>query len=238
MDKKIQNIDKQLKNVKSDLKFQESFLQCHFKDSYVFEKIYSQKKWGTNKQGKPHSGNGSVVENALPYIDYLQNFINTHDVTSILDVGCGDWQIMSSIDILQHVEDKGVDASKYVIDQNKEKYNQKNVKFKHIRDLNDIKNIKGDLIVIKEVMQHWDQEQSLYFINKILPNFKRAIICNRYSYSKEKNNKSIKLGGFTCMDLGESPYNLKFSNSFIYEKGLIKGEYLQVVFWENQQQNK
>jgi 2-polyprenyl-3-methyl-5-hydroxy-6-metoxy-1,4-benzoquinol methylase len=125
-----------------------------------FEEIYEANKW---KAGKGYgSGEGSLFENAVPYVDFLQKFINENGIRSVIDIGCGDWQLSKHVnwDGLQYL---GVDIVQNVIDSNKQEYSTKSIKFE-CANIGDLKHGPVDLIMIKDVLQHW----SITSINQLL----------------------------------------------------------------------
>jgi len=70
----------------------------------IFDRIYLTDEWNGG------SGPGSQPQNTAKYVKFLNSFIRENKIKSILDVGCGDWQLMSMID-LSGVRYKGIDVS-------------------------------------------------------------------------------------------------------------------------------
>jgi len=64
----------------------------------TFNRIYAEGTWGTNAEGRGTSGTGSTMAITREYRAYIENFIRTHRVTSVVDAGCGDWGFSSAID--------------------------------------------------------------------------------------------------------------------------------------------
>jgi hypothetical protein len=60
------------------------------KTKQIFTEIYNKNLWNGG------SGPGSNPENILTYITFLQKFLHSNNITSILDLGCGDWQYMKT----------------------------------------------------------------------------------------------------------------------------------------------
>ena len=88
----------------------------------IFDAIYLNNTWGTG------SGPGSKAENALPYIEFVNSFMRTHKIKSILDLGMGDGQLLISLE-LRRREYIGVDVSKEAISLAKSRISGKNIKF-------------------------------------------------------------------------------------------------------------
>lgn len=82
------------------------------KHAEVFNEIYQKNLWGHG------SGPGSIPQNTEPYRWYLHNFIRANGIRSVLDVGCGDWQISSLMD-WNGIDYVGVDVSSVVLNNTK-----------------------------------------------------------------------------------------------------------------------
>ena len=71
-----------------------SLLQYTYMEQ-VFTYIYENNIWGDNLNNKysGSSGDGSTIEfNKDTYINFVQNFIKDHNITSVVDLGCGDFR--------------------------------------------------------------------------------------------------------------------------------------------------
>ena len=52
----------------------------------VFDEIYDKDLW------EGGSGGGSTIANTVAYRAMLEGFLRDKKISSVLDVGCGDWQ--------------------------------------------------------------------------------------------------------------------------------------------------
>ena len=73
----------------------------------IFTNVYENKSWGDDNDNlyNGSSGNGSeIYYNINSYIPFLKNFIIDHNVTKIVDLGCGNFKcgtlIYDNLDIL------------------------------------------------------------------------------------------------------------------------------------------
>ena len=88
-----------------------------------FSYIYKSKYWKGIGDGSL-SGAGSN-ENTTHNIKLeLQNFFNQKKIQSILDIPCGDFNWMSSLD-MKNIDYKGYDIVRSVIKENNKKYKKK-----------------------------------------------------------------------------------------------------------------
>jgi SAM-dependent methyltransferase len=172
-------------------------------DKERFQKIYETKFW----DDKNPSGVGSNRENALPYLKYLQSFIDNHSVKTIVDLGCGNWELMKHIIIPDDVQYLGVDLVDEVIGDNIHKYARGNVQFEVVNNIYDCKKYTGDLLIVKDVMQHWSLEVINYFIKEILVHFRYAILINDFCENAE--NEQIEVGMHRELDLEKKPFLIK-----------------------------
>jgi len=51
-----------------------------------FERIYADNEWQYG------SGEGSLPIHTKGYIAFIESFVANHEVKSVVDLGCGDWQ--------------------------------------------------------------------------------------------------------------------------------------------------
>ena len=117
----------------------------------LFDAVYRESMWG----GTPDqsSGWGSYGEHSSLYVDFVRDFIARNDIKSILDVGCGDFQIGSRIcDAVPHYI--GADVSRLIIERNTASFSSlANVQFMAL-DVCADPLPQVDLITIREVLQH------------------------------------------------------------------------------------
>jgi SAM-dependent methyltransferase len=166
----------------------------------VFENIYKNNFWGFG------SGTGSVPINNLPYIDFLQKFINEHDdIKTVLDIGCGDWQISEVVDWGQK-KYLGIDVVDNVIQKNIKKYSNDKIQFK-VLNLFEEDIPESDLIIIKDVFQHLSFDNIRKILNKLdNSKFKYVIISGDVNYL---TNYDIHDGSYRTLNVNIEPFNDK-----------------------------
>src|SRR5262245_30165759 len=95
----------------------------------VFNRIYAEGIWGRNVAGKGVSGTGSTLEITREYRAYVEEFVKTHAVKSVVDAGCGDWTFSSAID-WRNASYLGVDIASDVIETVRKKYEKDRITFR------------------------------------------------------------------------------------------------------------
>ncbi|HSX20388.1 MAG TPA: class I SAM-dependent methyltransferase [Gammaproteobacteria bacterium] len=192
----------------------------------VFSEIYATDEW----QGG--SGPGSNPQNAAPYMTLLQQYFYDPRFNVIVDLGCGDWQIMRNIQIPDGKKYLGFDVVPSVIETNERQFTKSNVGFYHITGLRAFKakNISGDLLIVKDVMQHWPFSEIEYFIMKILPNFKYALITNQYEINDPLHNRDMPMGPYHSLGLLGPPFNLRHATPIMEYDG---PDHKQVLLYVN-----
>jgi 2-polyprenyl-3-methyl-5-hydroxy-6-metoxy-1,4-benzoquinol methylase len=173
-----------------------------------FTDIYNRNLWFTG------SGGGSTPSATVSYRYYVENFIKDKNIKTVVDFGCGDWQFSKEMN-WDNIEYAGYDCVKGIIDCNTENYSKQNIKFNFIENLDDFF-IKGDLLLIKDVFQHWDNDEVVYFLTNIKSNFKFVLITNS---CKQTEDNQIGLNDRSL----SAKYNpLKQFNAIIVERYSIK----------------
>jgi hypothetical protein len=84
----------------------------------------------------------------------LQRLFNETKYTTVVDYGCGNWELMKHIFVPQEVQYLGIDLVKLIIDTNIRLYERPNIHFREINRQEDAMNITADVLIIKDVMHH------------------------------------------------------------------------------------
>ena len=154
----------------------------------AFTEIYDKKRWGGG------SGSGSKVSpDNLKYIGILEDIIKTNDIKTVCDIGCGDWEFSKYINYNKMgVNYTGIDCVKSVIDSNIQKYKKDGIDFKH-KSIDENYIPEGyDLIVIKDVIQHWEDKDILSFMKKIIDKNEYVFSTNGYKFMRDPSKNKIE----------------------------------------------
>lgn len=133
----------------------------------IFDKIYKDKIWGANKNGDANSGAGSHSAYIIdPYINVVNSLITKIKPTSIVDLGCGDFNVGKNF--VGKVEKFiACDVSSVIIERNKlEHKNLTNVEFKQL-DISTDSLPKGEIAFVRQVLQHLSNESIKKFVDQI-----------------------------------------------------------------------
>lgn len=124
----------------------------------TFNHIYKNQLWGS-KEGQPFcSGDGSHREDAVsPYVAMVRNFIATHQIRSVLDLGCGDFNVGSRI-VSSDLCYTGVDIVQDLIDYNQSRFGSDCVNFCCL-DVIEGPLPDADLCLVRQVLQHLSNQQ-------------------------------------------------------------------------------
>ena len=133
----------------------------------TFSNIYGNGIWGDG------SGPGSRPENVRPYTEMLQAFLRQHDIRTIIDCGCGDWQFSRHLDFgtARYI---GVDIVPSVIEANRKAFARDGVEFR-CGDFTSIDLPAADLVICKDVLQHLPDANVARFLAQ-LPKFRFALL--------------------------------------------------------------
>ncbi len=188
----------------------------------VFTDIYRKGVWKSNyrvQRGYGTSGEGSEVKYNWPYLAYLEEFIRDHDIKSVIDLGCGDWEFSKFANWEKIDYYLGIDAVKRVVDFNSKHYSSTKVHFKN-GDFLKMDLPAADLVLCKDVLIHLSIAQ-IHKAIEIMSKYPYVIIVNTIPESEE--NIDIATGEFRRVNLDTAPFNLKFvSRKSLLYHGAVK----------------
>lgn len=193
--------------------------QAKIPTEQIFSEIYREEKWGSSSDDSAdtpfYSGPGTTSPNVKLYIDYLVNFIDKNAVKQITDLGCGDFRIMKQVTSLRpEVKFTGIDVVPELIEHNKKQYTGKNIDF---ICLNAIESPlpKGELITIRQVLQHLSNSQIKKILNK-LSSYKYALITEHLPLSTDckinldkPQGYDVRLNYNSGVFINKPPFNIK-----------------------------
>jgi SAM-dependent methyltransferase len=169
----------------------------------TFNRIYAEGTWGT-VAGRGTSGTGSTLAITQEYRAYVEDFIKTHRVTSVVDAGCGDWSFSSAI-TWGDASYLGVDIASDVIATVRSKHERGKIRFQ-VGDITD-ELPAADLLISKDVLQHLSNTLVHKFIRNNLRQgkYKWVILTN----DRGSRNSDIASGGYRAIDLAAPPFEVR-----------------------------
>ena len=164
-------------------------------------------------------GPGSHKANTHEAIEFINGIIKKHNIKSILDLGCGDWNWFNKID-LNDCNYIGWDCDDKMIQDNISRYGTDNIHFE-VNDIISTDYPKVDLIICRDVLFHLEMKLSCTILDKVKSK-------SRYFISTSFNDEAINSGikkycsienwGFYNINLDIEPFNLrKFRIDKIHE---------------------
>ena len=172
--------------------------------SGTFNRIYADGTWGRDAARRGTSGTGSTLAITQEYRAYIEDFIKTHGVTSVVDAGCGDWGFSSAIE-WGEASYLGVDIASDVIAAVRSRHESDKVRFQ-VGDITDDLPA-ADLLISKDVLQHLSNTLVRRFIsNNLRPGkYKWVILTN----DRGRGNPDVASGGYRAIDLAAPPFKVK-----------------------------
>jgi hypothetical protein len=201
-----------------------------------YNKIYEYNSW--------KYGSGFLAKREKGYIKFLEAFLLKADIETIVDFGCGDWQIMRHVKLPEKVKYIGLDISDYIIQKNNKKYAiPGKIEFVALDEnyLEQTQKFKADLLIVKNVLELWPTSNIQEFLSNILPHYKYALFKTKYNPKNTNENieinisdrplnlmefkypdlSEIKLTALTCWYPYQAIYFWKHSPLAIKEEGIF-----------------
>lgn len=155
-----------------------------------FEDIYKKNRWGNG------SGSGSRPTYCEKYLEWLDGFMSKNSIKSVSDVGCGDFQLYEWFD-WTGIDYSGCDISGTALSMAHERTDLPLVEVASLDEtLAFVEGRKADLVILKDVMMHWTDEELTYFLTHLvsLP-WKFVVTSNSFKYHRDptKNGKPRSL---------------------------------------------
>ena len=163
----------------------------------TFTKIYTDNLWAS---AESKSGSGSELQNTEVLRKELSILFKKYEITSMLDIPCGDFNWMKEVD-LSEINYVGADIVEELIQSNNTKYPSKSFT---VLNLIEDELPKADLVFVRDCLGHLSNENVL----KALENIKRS--GSNYllatSFTKWSQNPDIIDGGWKCINLMIAPF--------------------------------
>tara|TARA_Y100000385_G_scaffold40141_1_gene37319 strand:+ start:2733 stop:3434 length:702 start_codon:yes stop_codon:yes gene_type:complete len=225
-----------LKKIKRKLKL--IFINLEYKNlstEKIFTKIYNDSAW-SRKSLNFNSGPGSHNINlVIPYVKFVNSFLLNNNLKSIIDLGCGDFNVGK--DIYNNVNKYyAFDIVPDLINTNKKKFNDKKIIFKCSNFIDDILP-KADCVILRQVLQHLDNKSITKVLEKI-KSYKYVIITEHIPNNFFVPNIDKNIGPTTRLEFNSGinieihPFNFNFisKNEIKLEDQELGGVHRTVIY--------
>jgi SAM-dependent methyltransferase len=148
-------------------------------------------------------------------------------VQTVVDAGCGDWQFSRLVD-WHAVRYIGLDVVPEVVDANRAAYGTPGIEFV-CDDIRHATLPRGDLLICKDVLQHWDVASIRRFLANNLHRYRYALVTNDVAsvhWPADRLNAEIPIGHWRTLDLERPPFAEHASWRADYD---IRGEWTKRV---------
>lgn len=176
----------------------------------AFSAIYRDDAWSNG------SGPGSIPQINRPYIVFLEAFVRNNNVRRIIDIGCGDFQLMKSVDV-GAIEYIGYDLVPQVIEANRHQHKRKSLSFCEMPSSPE-ELPEGDLAIVKDVLIHLDNRTCHSLLNALLNKNRFVITVNNRTNDANAYNKEIVSGEFRPVDVSLPPLNFPSATVLRYSR--------------------
>ena len=164
-----------------------------------FEVIYAENSWESNESS---SGIGSEIKNTKEVLRALKQIISEFKIKSIIDVPCGDFNWMSSID-MSNIDYTGYDIVNSLIKKNNRKFKKANINFYH-SDITSSELPKGDLMFVRDCLVHFSYEDIKKSIFRIKQSKSKYLMST--SFVDVKKNIDIYSADWRPINLEKEPF--------------------------------
>ncbi len=166
----------------------------------VFTEIAEQNLW---MESESVSGFGSSLKQTAELVAQLPGIFQQFNVKKLLDVPCGDFNWMKTVD-LKGIDYTGGDIVRAIVDKNNSTYQSDTRRFYKLDLLND--KLDGyDLLFCRDCLVHLSFED----VFKVLTNLKGSNV--RYlmatTFPEEKNNQDVPTGGWRPLNFQAAPFH-------------------------------
>jgi SAM-dependent methyltransferase len=183
----------------------------------AFEAAYGDRRWATDSQGKGTSGEGSTLEATKPYRAFLQDFLVTHGIRSVVDAGCGDWEFSQAMD-WTGIDYLGLDIVPAVIAANRARFGKPGIRFA-VADIVRDPLPAADLLIVKDVLQHLP-DSSVDRVLAQLPRYRHVLIVNDVELDTlTAKTRDAEIAAYRPLDVTRPPYSVPGAKVLAWRHG-------------------
>jgi SAM-dependent methyltransferase len=191
-----------------------------------FEEIYRRGIWGKREHGHTVSGLGSELESTETLRRELPGLLDRLGTQTLLDVGCGDFNWLSQIDLKQRYI--GVDVVRSVIAENTETYASDPAGNRSFLVLDATKEPlpQADTVLCRDVLFHLSFDDAARLLANIAAMKPKFLLTT--SDTSVTENTDIISGDFGNINLQRPPYGLPEPQIVIRDNHVYAGRIIGV----------
>jgi SAM-dependent methyltransferase len=157
----------------------------------VFEHIYHHNMWGKGDGLVVHSGPGSDPSMTAPYVEAVRRFIEARGITSLVDLGCGDFRVGAQL-VTDGLRYYGVDIVPRVIEVNTKTHTTPHVTFMCLDAISE-ELPRADLCLIREVLQHLSNDEIARILRRCRA-FRYVIVTESVAAPERFTGPNVSIG--------------------------------------------
>ena len=167
----------------------------------VFTYIYKNNYWNN---AESVSGPGSTIEHTKGIIEGINSFYSHHEICTILDIPCGDFNWMQHLN-LSNIKYVGADIVEEMVRKNQQFYGREGILFQTL-DITKDSLPTCDLIINRDCLVHFSNELIFASLKNMMES--KATFLMTTTFPNHQNNVDINTGNWRPINLTLPPFNL------------------------------
>lgn len=183
----------------------------------IFSAIYANGTWGESDDFDSGAGSRDPAITA-PYINAVGEFLETMPGVSVVDLGCGDFEVGSQL-LPYCARYVACDVVPDLVARNRIKFVDDRLSFEIVNLIDDALP-KGDVVFIRQVLQHLSNADIMKIVPK-LNGYRFLVLTEHLPGGPFKSNRDTGTGAATRLYvnsgvvLDEKPFGLKFTRKSV-----------------------
>jgi SAM-dependent methyltransferase len=205
----------------------------------IFKTIYKKKKWGSKRGWPFFSGTGSHDKFIVrEFINQFNFYFKNKKIESILDVGCGDFNIGRKL-CNSYDSYLAIDLVPDLIKFNKRKYKNKRVEFICMDATND-KLPNADVIILRQVLQHLPNSKIISLLDNIKNKYRYIVLTEHLPRGETwtpnlniKESSGIRLNINSGVVIDKPPFNFAYTSKEILNKAEQYNGFITTIIYKS-----
>jgi hypothetical protein len=165
----------------------------------------------------------------------LPKLFQAHQVTSVLDAPCGDFNWMASVlKSLPNINYTGGDIVEPLIAENRSKFESERIKFIQL-DITRDKLPEADLMIVRDCLIHLSFSDMLLFFKNFCASNIKFLLVGSHNSNAHGVNKQIKTGEHRYVDLFQAPINFQQQPIYRFDDFITPQPFQEQCLFRKQQ---